>query len=169
MSSHDDVPDPDLEALAARLGNLPREARPARDLWPEIAARMDTRPAPARRRAAALLRLAAALLLFASGVAVGHVWGRSSAGAAPDVRTAGYPLAPAAEVQRAGTAYVAALAALRGERRTEVRVQGREVAFSTLLGAAHELSRLEPQDAAASQVLSTVSRVRQGTGRAVHF
>jgi hypothetical protein len=169
MSSHDDET---LDPIAERLGDLPREARPARDLWPEIEARMNARPVPVRRRSTILFRLAAALLLFASGVAVGHVWGRSSSVSAdrvPEVRATGYPLAPAAEVQRAGTEYVAALAALRGEPRTEIRVQGREVALSTLLGAAHELSRLEPKDAAASQVLSTVSRVRQGTGRAVHF
>jgi hypothetical protein len=164
MSTREDIPEiPDLE-------RLPREALPARDLWPEIEAQL-TRPAPARRPPA-LLRLAAALLLFASGVAVGHVWGRS-ASEPPAVAPVVGPLAPATEVQRAGTEYVAALAALRREPRAEVRVQGREAAFAALFGAAHELTRLTPEDDAASQVLRTVSQARQsrdrGVRRAVHF
>jgi hypothetical protein len=165
MSTRDDIPP---IAEIPEISRLPREALPARDLWPEIEARM-SQPAPARRRTSVLLRLAAALLLFLSGVAVGHVWGRSTPTGAPPAVQAESPLAPAVEVQRAGTEYVAALAALRNEPRTEVRVQGREAALSTLLGAAHELTRLTPEDAAASQVLSTVSRARDGKVRPVHF
>lgn len=144
------------EDLAQSLGSLPREAEPARDLWPEIETRI-ARPADPVRRPP-LLRAAAALLLFLSGVAVGHVWGRSSATDAP---ASGHPLATAEEVQRTGTEYVAALAALRGEPRSEVRTQGREAAFSTLYGAAHELSRLSPGDPAARQILTTASRARR--------
>ena len=165
MSTRDDIPEiPDLD-------RLPREAAPARDLWPEIEARL-TQPGPARRRTSLLLRIAAALLLFASGVAVGHGWGRSSAPAAdtPAAIQADSPLAPATEVQRAGTEYVAALAALRREPRAEVRGQGREAALAALVGAAHELTRLTPEDAAASEVLSTVSQARERTvRRAVRF
>lgn len=161
MSTHDDTD------LARRLGDLPREALPARDLWPEIEAHI-SQPAPTRRPTSVLLRLAAALLLFASGVAVGHVWGRSSV-ETPAVVQEESPLAPAVEVQRAGTEYVAALAALRSEPRAEIRGQGREAALSTLLGAAHELTRMTPEDDTASQVLSTVSRARDGKVRAVHF
>jgi hypothetical protein len=142
------------EDLAQRLGSLPREAGPARDLWPEVEARIASGP-PARR-SSPLLRLAAALLLFASGVAVGLLWGRS----ATDAPTPRHPMAAAEEVQRTGTEYVAALAALRGEPRSEVRTQGREAAFSTLYGAAHELSRMSPQDPAARQILTTASRAR---------
>ena len=140
------------EDLIQRLGSLPREASPARDLWPEIEA--GTGRPPARRRSP-LLRLAAALLIFASGVAVGLFWGRSSTAPAPS-----HPLAAAEEVQRTGTEYVAALNALRREARSEVRTQGREAAFSTLYGAAHELSRLSPHDPAARQILTTASRAR---------
>ena len=142
------------EDLTRRLGSLPREAAPAGDLWRGIEARLAPGPAPVRR--SPLLRLAAALLLFLSGVAVGHLWGRASISAPPP----SHPLATAEEVQRTGTEYVAAVAALRGEPRSEVRTQGREAAFSTLYGAAHELSRLSPEDPAARQILTTASRAR---------
>ena len=142
------------EDLIQRLGSLPREAGPARDLWPEIEARTGR---PTIRRRSPLLRLAAALLLFASGVAVGLFWGRSASVPPPPPS---HPLAAAEEVQRTGTEYVAALAALRGEPRSAVRTQGREAAFSTLYGAAHELSRLSPDDPAARQILTTASRAR---------
>jgi hypothetical protein len=165
MSTRDDMPE------IPSLDRLPREAAPARDLWPEIESRLHP---PARRRASRLLRLAAAaaaVLLFVSGVAVGRLWG--SAERPATVRSEG-PLAPATEVQRAGTEYVAALAALRREPRAEVRVQGREAAFATLFGAAHELTRLTPEDDTEPEILSTVSEGRAARGqgevrRAVHF
>lgn len=144
------------EELARNLGSLPREAAPARDLWPEIEARIAAGPTVPVRRSP-LLRLAAAVLLFLSGVAVGHLWGRSSDADDPASR---HPLAAAEEVQRTGTEYVAALAALRGETRSEVRTQGREAAFSTLYGAAHELSRLSPGNPAARQILTSAFRAR---------
>jgi hypothetical protein len=161
MSTRDDMPE------IPGLDRLPREAAPARDLWPEIESRLHP-PVPARRRTSLFLRLAAAVLLFVSGVAVGHLWG--SAERPAEVRTEG-PLAPATEVQRAGTEYVAAVAALRREPRAEIRVQGREAAFATLFGAAHELTRLTPEDDTEPEILSTVSEGR-GQGevrRAVHF
>lgn len=168
MSTRDDIPEiPGIPGM----DRLSREAAPARDLWPEIEARLK-QPVPVRRRTSALLRIAAALLLFASGLAVGHAWGRSSAPPA-DTPAAAHtrgPLAPAVEVQRAGTEYVAALAALRREPRAEIRGQGREAALSALVGAAHELARLAPGDAAASEVLSTVSQARdRSVRRAVPF
>lgn len=168
MSSHEEIPDPQLEALAARLGNLSREAEPARDLWPGIEARI-AGPATAsqsRRPLGALLRLAAAVLIFLSGVAVGRVWDRSGSAPAPPVQD---PLAAAAEVQRTGTEYVAAVAALRGEPRAEVRDQGREAALSTLVGAAHEIARMSPENESASQLLSTASRARKDVRRAIRF
>ncbi|HEX3131015.1 MAG TPA: hypothetical protein VH394_27015 [Thermoanaerobaculia bacterium] len=166
MSTRDDIPN---IADIPGIDQLPREAAPNRDLWPEIEARLN-QPEPVRRRPPALLRIAAALLLFASGVAVGHVWGRSPA-EPPAVQTRG-PLAPATEVQRAGTEYVQALAALRREPRAEVRGQGQEAAFAAMFGAAHELARLTPEDDTESEVLSAVSGMREARGgvrRAVHF
>jgi hypothetical protein len=164
MSTRDDIPE------IPGLGQLPREAAPARDLWPEIETRLSTQSIPIRRRSPWFLRLAAAVLLFASGVAVGHVWGRASAEPPAALQAQG-PLAPATEVQRAGTEYVAALAALQREPRPEVRGQGREAAFAAIFGAAHELARLTPEDDTESEVLNAVSRAHEqgGARRAVHF
>lgn len=166
MSTRDDIPEiPGLPEIT----RLPREAAPARDLWPEIEARLG-QSVPVRRRRPRFLRLAAAVLLFASGVTVGQVWSRPPA-ETPAVVKAQDPLAPATEVQRAGTEYVAALAALRREPRAEVRGQGREAAFAAMFGAAHELAGLTPEDDTESEVLSLVSEAhgQGGARRAVHF
>ncbi len=73
---------PEEQDLLLRLAALPSEAEPARDLWPAIAVRIagsdngtsahplhPTRP-PYRRRF--LIQAAAAVLLFAAGIAVGR-------------------------------------------------------------------------------------------------
>jgi hypothetical protein len=63
---------PEEQDLLLRLAALPQEAEPARDLWPGIAARIRF-----------LIQAAAALLLFTSGVAVGHRWGSGPEPAPP--------------------------------------------------------------------------------------
>lgn len=154
MSTHDEIP------KLPGLDSLPRAAEPARDLWPGIEARMTGQPALHRfRRHFKLLRLAAALLLFASGVAVGRFSASIPSAAAPAV-TPGHPLAAAEAVQRTGSEYVAAVAALRSEALAETRNQGREAALSTVFGAAHELARMAPEDLATRQILTTASRAR---------
>lgn len=80
----------------------------------------------------------------------------------------------AAEVQRTGTQYVTALASLRKLDDSATRAQGREAAMSVLYGAAHELTRLSPDDTGARQLLQTVSTTRStargpGTPRIVPF
>lgn len=154
MSTHDDIPE------VPGLGSLPREAEPARDLWPGIEAQVTGQPgSQPGRRSLNLLRLAAALLLFASGVAVGR-FSASTSGTAAPAEVPSHPLAAAEEVQRTGSEYVAAVAALRDEARAETRDQGREAALSTVFGAAHELARMAPEDPAARQILTTASRAR---------
>ena len=157
--------DPAEQEILLRLAALPQEAEPPRDLWPGIAARLAPEepaivPAPPRRRGRFLIQAAAAVLLFAAGVAVGRQW--ESHPARP-VRDA---LAPAVEVQRTGTEYVAALRSL-AERPDSpaTQAQGREAALSVLYGAAHELVRLSPNDTGVNQILKTVSVTRSG-GRA---
>ncbi|HKV11303.1 MAG TPA: hypothetical protein VJ725_24385 [Thermoanaerobaculia bacterium] len=150
------------EELPRRLRELPREAEPARDLWPEIAARIAARElprtetAPRRsRRAHALLRTAAALAIFVGGVWVGRATVERPAeipGANPD------PLRTASEVQRTGAQYIAALSSLSSVDGPHLD-QGREAALSTLYGAAYELDKLPSEDL--SQVLSAVSRTQQ--------
>jgi len=156
---------PAEQDLLLRLAALPQEAEPARDLWPGIAARLApetliTVPARSRpRRFRLLLQTAAAVLLFTAGVAVGRQWEDRPA-APSSVRDA---LAPAVEVQRTGTEYVAALRFL-AERPDSpaTQAQGREAALSALYGAAHELVRLSPNDAGVTQILNTVSVTRSG-------
>jgi hypothetical protein len=159
---------PEEQNLLLRLAALPREAEPAHDLWPGIAARLvPEAPAklPAKPRRRFLIQAAAALLLFTGGVLVGRQW--PSPPETP-ARPARDPLAPAVEVQRTGTEYVAALRTL-AERQGNptAQAQGREAALSALYGAAHELVRLSPNDARVHQILRTVSTTR--SVRTVHF
>jgi len=111
---------------------------------------------------------AASLVLFASGVLVGHWMGtRSTAQAFLAVREqdAGDL---ALRIQEAGTAYVSALVALGDvTRQTPVQggavggpspalaelLQGSEVALGALYAAAYELARLNPGDADVRRVL----------------
>lgn len=160
--------DPELEARFARA---PREADPARDLWPAIARTIDGDAAPgpiplrARRRSVAVpLRAAAAVVVFASGVLVGQRWGGSTPAPEPvldvPVGRAADPLAAAAEVQRAGSAYVSALSRLDASGGPLERDQGVDAALSALQGAAYELVRLRPDDPQAGRILYTVSEAR---------
>lgn len=159
--SRDDLLPEDLspEELAGRLRELPGEAEPARDLWPEIAARITARELPRPEAASAsrrrwtgfFLRTAAALAIFAGGVWVGRGTVEAPAGIP---RAGSDPLSTAAEVQRAGSQYIAALSSLRSIEGQPLD-QGREAALSTLYGAAYELDKLPSEDL--SQVLHAVS------------
>jgi hypothetical protein len=183
---------PEEQDLLLRLAALPQEAEPARDLWPGIAARiaMSENEAPAGpvlvrplRRRRFLIQAAAALLLFTCGVAVGHRWGTEPAAALSSPQSSRSlqsprsvhpqrdPLAPAVEVQRTGTEYVAALRRLaEGPGSPVARDQGREAALSALYGAAHELVRLDPDNPGVTQILKTVTTTRSSTvRRAVRF
>jgi anti-sigma factor RsiW len=160
-----------LRELLDGLAHLPREAEPARDLWPEIAARIATDlPLPRKSgRGRIFLQAAAALALFAGGVLVG----RTSVDR-PEI-SAGLPgrqdpLHAAAEVQRQGSEYIAALASLTAEHGRPgdpALDQGREAALSTLYGAAYELDKLPSEDL--SQVLNAVSVTRKRGARTVPF
>jgi hypothetical protein len=165
---------PEEQDLLVYLAALPREAEPARDLWSGIAARLApempaTVPAQSRRRRFRfLIQAAAAVLIFTGGVAVGRQWEDR-----PAVRPVRDSLAPAVEVQRTGTEYVAALRSLvERPDSPATQAQGREAALSALYGAAHELVRLSPGDAGVNQILKTVSVTRsdeRGRIRTVRF
>ncbi len=152
---------PEETEILQRLAALPLEAEPARDLWPAVAARIASpKPATARPRRRFLAQAAAALLLFASGVAAGHRWG-SREGAAPLTQPPRDPFVAAAEVQRTGTEYVAALRSLAEcTDGSGAREQGREAALSAFYGAANELVRLAPRNAGAVQILDAVAECR---------
>ena len=155
--------------LEARLARAPREAEPARDLWPDVARSIAAEGAAARDPATSNggrerslmprvpLQIAAALALFAGGVLVGQRWGEPSHAETPAPEG---PLAAAAEVQRAGSAYVSALSRLDERSGPIEREQGVDAALSTLQGAAWELVRLRPDDPQAGRILYTVSEAR---------
>jgi len=130
--------------------------------------------------AVAAVSMAASLALFASGALMGHWMGARSTEraflAARDQDAAQL----AQRVQEAGTAYVAALAALSdlqpavgrlqgagaapARAASEIR-QGREAALAALYGAAVELSRLVPGDPDVSEVIRILeSRRFEGPG-----
>jgi hypothetical protein len=168
--------------LEARLARAPREADPARDLWPDVERAIAAEPAAAagaeahaigareRRRVPRLpLQIAAAIALFAGGILVGQRWGGPSRVETPAPVPEG-PLAAAAEVQRAGSAYVSALSRLDESAGAVERDQGVDAALSTLQGAAWELVRLRPDDPQAGRILYTVSEARgDGEGPTVRF
>jgi anti-sigma factor RsiW len=168
-----------VRSLAAALSALPRAGDPARDLWPAVAARtveapegvipFPTAAARARRdpsRVVVLQRAAAAVLLFAGGVGVGRVTGTRAEPAPAPIAAVGQPASPmeaAARVQRAGTEYVAAVAAfasLTGTANEGEMMQGRDAAFAAMYGAAKELTRLPAPDSSATEIYRTVSGTR---------
>ena len=167
--------------LEARLARAPREAEPARDLWPDVARAVAAEPAYAGEWATATgarkrrlvprlpLQIAAALALFAGGILVGQRWGEPARAETPAPVPEG-PLAAAVEVQRAGSAYVSALSRLDESAGAIEREQGVDAALSTLQGAAWELVRLRPDDPQAGRILYTVSEARgDGEGPTVRF
>jgi hypothetical protein len=99
--------------------------------------------------------VAAAVALFAGGVSVGQMLGaRQTAGAFKSVFEDGDTML-AAEVQRAGSDYVAALAAL-SEADGGVAAdtsQALEVALTALWAAANEIVRLAPDDVLTARIL----------------
>lgn len=126
----------DMEALVERLGALPRDAEEGEDGWPRVRARIASNGA---RRG--WTRAAAAVVIFAAGGLGGFLMAdrgqeRRSTAAIDEALTL------AAEVQRTGTEYVAALAAFAAvvdSISADVRAQGRDAAIATLFGAANEL------------------------------
>jgi hypothetical protein len=143
-----------------RLERLPREADPGRDLWPGIAAEIagdawgaggsgaappGTRVGrgPGRFGGGRWVQAAAAVAIFALGGIGGWAVTRPSD---PPEASIDQALALAAEVQRTGSEYVAALAAFVSvvdSLSGDVRSQGRDAAIATLYGASRELVALE--------------------------
>jgi len=115
-----------LRALLAHAAALPRAQAPARDLWPEIAARVGRRRvlpfAPRRWGTPALVAAAAAVVAVVSAVGLSRVTGPAT-GPSPHTAVAtGHPAsaggegleAAEAEYERAAAALMAALEQRRG-------------------------------------------------------
>jgi hypothetical protein len=140
-----------------RMDELPREREPGR-LLEERTVRALRQRGLLRphgvHRAWWATAAAAAIALFATGFAIGQ---RSSIGLASqlaDGQKATMELAQ--HVQRTGSAYVAALAALAqvaDSTNGSAVEQGREAAKAALYAAANEYAALAPRDPVASQIL----------------
>ena len=128
--------------LVDRLRDLPTEADPATDLWPGVETRVAGRRRPTGLWSHFAL-LAAASVIFVAGLGSGLAIAATRAPTTePTLRDA---MQLASEVQRTGTQYVAALAAFAvivDSLSVEVRDQGRQAAFATLLGATQEWAAL---------------------------
>lgn len=128
-----------MDDLIERLAALPNEADPGTDGWPGIERRIGRRGVRAR-----WIRAAAAVVIFGAGAAGGFM--ARGASDAPEPGSIDAALVLAAEVQRTGSEYVAALAAFAAVVDTlsaDARIQGRDAAIATLFGAAQELAALD--------------------------
>jgi hypothetical protein len=110
--------------------------------------------------------LAASLAVFASGIAVGQFLGARSATIAAAVGLGGSLAERTQHVERTGSDYVAALAALLQEADTSdavSRQRATEAALGALGAAAQEVSRLAPSDPLAAAVLRGLTERRRAS------
>lgn len=147
-SNHEDL----TAAEQAELAALSRERQPSRLLEERTVRALRDRGllragggSPNIPRAWRLAAAAAAVALFATGTAFGQWLGTRGAAEALVVAGREDALATALHVQRAGTAYLDALAALAAAADSadagELR-QAREVALAVFRGAADEIARI---------------------------
>ena len=153
--------------LSDRVAELSYAKDTPRDLWPTVRSRLATaeyrsvRPRPTR---ISLLQAAAAVTIFLLGALAGRTLDSDSA---PRRSAPSDPLMAAAEVQRTGTAYVAAVARFRdvvADSAPGAAGQAREVALAAVHGAAFELARLHPDDRTAREILVLARDHRRTTG-----
>lgn len=143
------------QPLADRLNALPREADPPRDLWPDLRERIEAEPR-GRSWLRPALAAAAAVSIFLLGMAVGRAGGPTEVTTGLDGRGPVDPMAAAAEVQRTGTEYVAAVARLRATAAGSggpVAEQARGAALAAVHGAAWELARMSPGDSTVREIV----------------
>jgi len=108
--------------------------------------------------------IAASLALFATGFAFGQYLGARTATIAAAVGLGGSIAERTQHVERTGSDYVAALAALSQSRDTNDvagRQQATQTALSALGAAAQEVARLAPEDPLAAAVLRGLTERRR--------
>jgi hypothetical protein len=187
----------------AEFERLPREASPSPLVWERIVRTLRTdgtlqsgagaRRSPAGPRAAASLwaprwaiagaTMAASLILFVSGMVLGHWMATMSTERAFQMVRENDSAQLAQHAQEAGTAYVSALVALAELQATserhrasatsftpdhaasEIR-QGKEAALGALYGATFELAKLTPGDSDISRILEILEERRLGRSTA---
>jgi len=152
---------------------LPREAEPRKGLEDRTVALLQARgvlavpfrAAPRRWQPAWLVgALAASVALFATGFAAGQYLGARTATIAAAVGLGGSIAERTQHVQRTGSEYVAALAALVQERDTSdlaARQQATQTALNALGAVAQEVARLAPDDPLAAAVLRGLTERRR--------
>ncbi len=168
---HDELTPAEREAFDA----LPREGMPSRILEERTVRALKEqglirlgRPWSGLRVPWIAAGIAAALALFASGLAVGQGMGaRQTANALASL----YPnetARAAARVQSTGSAHQLALADIvdvADEGQPEDAVRGREVALAAFWAAAAEIVRLAPDDPMAARILQEFERSGSEEGR----
>ena len=184
MSGESDKPTPETDAeLAAEAGldeewqeimnqvrELPGTKLPSALLEQRTVRELHRRGLLRRKRTlpAAWLAgsIAASLALFASGVVVGQYLGtRNTIGAVAQLQGSSASAA-AAQVQRAGSAYVRAMEALvtnaqQAQSRGQDASQAREVALTALHEAANEVVRLAPNDPVVAKILQGIEQQKR--------
>jgi hypothetical protein len=160
MSSSDELTEAERRAFA-ELGkrNEPSrflEERTVRALRAQGLLREAKRRPPLSWLVAAV---AAGAVLYLGGLATGqHLASRQTSQVVSDLER-GHSMEAAALVQRTGSAYaqaIAALASLRTPTDTSSVSQGREVALTALYSAANELVRLSPDDPVVVRILQAM-------------
>lgn len=156
----------DFAALEGELADLPTDISPSRDLWKEIAARINAdgtrRPATLKRRArvsAWMLRAAALLAAFGAGVWYGGD-DRVAPSAATVMQTDVGVVTPA-DVQFAGTRYIETLAAFGPGQTAQDVVQTQAAVYASLGGVARELMRLAPDHTWPAAVVQAADAARE--------
>lgn len=155
----------------AALHALPREAMPSRILEERVVHALRERGLlghvvrPRWPRSWIAVAAAAAVALFASGLATGQWLGSKRATDTLVTLRHDDALRSAAQVQQAGSDYVTALTLL-AERADSTMdpaalTQAREVAVAALWSAAREIVRLAPDDPVASQILQGLDKAHQ--------
>ena len=164
MNDQDDLTPTERRALDA----LPRERAPRSELEDRVVAALRRRgllpiPLAVRPGGRHLVpwvagAVAASLALFAGGFAAGQYFGTRSGAAAAigGVQASRSAVQVAAHAERAGTLYVAALAALNQVNASTdpaTRAKARQAAITALGAAASEVAQLAPDDPLAAAVV----------------
>ena len=161
----------DLTAAERRaFESLPRETMPSRLLEERVVSELRSRGllgARMRRLVWGPLQIgavaAAALALFASGLAVGQWMGARHTASAMLALQRQDAASTAAAVQRTGSAYLSALGALAQASASsdpQEVARARAAAQRVLHDAANEMVRLAPDDPVSAQILQGLDRAR---------
>lgn len=161
MKDHDDLTPAEQQAFAG----LERQNQPSRLMEERTVRALQAQGLLRGKRRLPIPWLVAAAaagaVLYLGGIATGQwVANRQTTQIVSDLER-GHAREAAALVQRTGSAYaqaIAALASLRSPSDTHAVSQGREVALTALYSAANELVRLSPDDPVVVRILQVMEQ-----------